>query len=122
MFENVYYISLAALSGSARTFENLWTEWHPGLDLHEIRSPKNNIERPGLILVDEGQATFDMKLSLWGLLKDIASAHKPHLRIILVSAWGSEIMSDGQTTMPTLVSFPKSAIVSLWPTDTDVSL
>ena len=42
--------------------------------------------------------------------------------MILVSVWGSDIVFDGQMTVSTLAIFSKSAIVSLWPTDTDVSL
>ena len=57
VFENVYYISLAALAGSGRTFESLWIEWHPRVGLDEIRSPpkdkKTSRRRPNLILVDE---------------------------------------------------------------------
>ncbi|KAG0605270.1 hypothetical protein M758_9G044700 [Ceratodon purpureus] len=117
MFEDVYYISLVDLSGSERTFESLWTEWHRGVDLNEIRSPKDST-RPYLILVDEGQAAFNMKLTIWGTLKNIVGGHKKNLRMIVVSAWGSEIVSEDGKMVLTPVSFPKCATVSLWPTDT----
>ena len=122
VFENIYYISLVTLAGSGRTFESLWAKWHPGVGLDEIQSPpkdkKTSRRRPNLILVDEGQAAFDMILTLWGMLKSVMGGFNEHLHFIVVSAWGSSTVFHGGKAFPTPVQFPDSATVSLWPTRT----
>ena len=105
VFENVYYISLATLARSGRTFESLWAEWHPGVGLDKIRSPpkdkKTSRRRPNLILVDEMQAMFDMNLTLWGMLKSVMGGFNEHLHFIVVSVWGSSTVFHGGKAFPT---------------------
>ncbi|KAG0580761.1 hypothetical protein KC19_4G197300 [Ceratodon purpureus] len=115
IFENVYYISLAEVSG--KTFESLWAEWYPGINLTGIRSPPkctgtNPERRPNLLLVDEGQAGIHMNLTLWGTLKSVMGGFKPHLRMIVVSAWGSELAATLKTAY-TPGGFGRSSSVGL---------
>jgi hypothetical protein len=70
--------------------------------------------RPTLLLVDEGQVAFSNDLSLWGILKGIMAGTKEHVRIILVSAWGSDAVVTGDSTP---VGFVPKSTISLWPTD-----
>ncbi|KAG0563070.1 hypothetical protein M758_8G001700 [Ceratodon purpureus] len=122
MFKDVYYISLADLG--EKTFEELWNKTHPGVDIDEIRSPTKNSknpesssERPTLLLVDEGQAAFAKDLSLWPTLKVVAGGLKEHLRIIVVSAWGSNNVVEAGHLSSTPVEFTADNTISLWPTD-----
>lgn len=126
IFENVYYISLAELSGCGKSFESLSAQWHPGVNFDGIRSPPkctgtHSERRPNLLLVDEGQVAFDMNLTLWGTLKSVMGGLKPHLRMIVVSAWGSAIAVSPNKRVHTPACFTRSLTVGLWPTD-DISV
>jgi hypothetical protein len=113
IFENVYYISLADLGSGNKTFEELWNETHPGVDLTNVCSlpkyPGTHSEPRPTLLVDEGQVAFSKDLSLWGTLKGVMAGSKKHPRIIVVSA--SDAMVEGGHSYSTPVGFmPESTI------------
>ena len=122
IFKNVYYISLVDFGLGNRTLEEVFKAAHPDVDLAKVSSPPKcpgtrPETRPTLLLVDEGQVGLSKDLSLWGILKGALGGFNPHLRIIVVSAWSSNVVFEGTESFATHVGFMPESTISLWPTE-----
>jgi hypothetical protein len=124
IFKQAYYISLAHIG--EQTFDEFFKEQYPGVMIAKLRSlissPEKNPEsdsksRLALLLVHEGQVAFSLDLTLWGIAKDCMSGSMKHLRIIIILAWGSSIVSHGRKRIATPVKFNLDATVSLLPSE-----
>jgi hypothetical protein len=72
--------------------------------------------------VDEGQVGFKEDLELWRLLKLVQEGRKRHLRMLIVSEWGSHC-GPRASGAATPISWDHYSVVGLWPTnETSVSL
>ena len=67
--------------------------------------------------MDKGQKGFGFELQLWDLLKSIQGGQKKHLKMVIVSAWGSHDDYYGPDDgAPTPGSWGPEAVVGIWPT------
>lgn len=131
-FKKVYRISLARLTESF-TFDDIWrSDIGKDVSLFDLeKSPESCPEgkdkqqawpanmRPNLLLVDEGQNGFRDKLHVWDLLKLVQGNQKKHLKMLIVSAWGSHDVYEGpEDAFVPPGNWAPETVVSLWPTVT----